>query len=62
MSQNNTRGLCFCEVLGLIFIVFKLTHIINWSWGLVLLPIYGPIILFIVFVMAAVAWTALKWK
>lgn len=39
-------GMGFFEVLGLIFIVLKLCHVIDWSWWLVLLPIYGPIALY----------------
>lgn len=31
----------FLGMLGLIFIVLKLTSVITWSWWLVLLPIYG---------------------
>lgn len=27
--------------LGILFIALKLTEVINWSWWLVLLPIYG---------------------
>ena len=40
-------GMGFFEVLGLIFLVLKLTGQIDWSWWLVLLPIYGPIVLYI---------------
>jgi hypothetical protein len=28
-------------MLGLLFIMLKLTHAITWSWWLVLLPLYG---------------------
>jgi len=34
----------FCEVLTIVFVVLKLTNIINWSWFLVLSPliiVYG---------------------
>jgi hypothetical protein len=34
--------LSFLPALALIFITLKLMEIINWSWWLVLLPIYGP--------------------
>lgn len=33
----------FFTLLGIVFIVLKLIGTINWSWWLVLLPIYGPI-------------------
>lgn len=31
----------FLGLLTLIFIVLKLTHMIDWSWWLVLLPLWG---------------------
>ena len=31
----------FFGILGLIFIVLKLTEVVAWSWWLVLAPIYG---------------------
>ena len=37
------HGLTFLEILGLIFIVLKLCKVIDWSWWLVLLPIYFPL-------------------
>lgn len=57
MQYNNNSngayiaGLSFTSVLGLIFIVLKLVGVINWSWWLVLLPIYGPT-LFVVVIIA----------
>ena len=33
----------FFGLLGVLFIALKLTHVIDWSWYLVLLPIYGSI-------------------
>lgn len=40
----------FLSLLGLLFIGLKLSGIINWSWLLVLLPIYGPIALVLAFI------------
>lgn len=34
----------FFPALGLVFIILKLVDVIAWSWWLVLLPIYGPIL------------------
>ena len=36
----NTGNLSFCSALGIAFIVLKLTHVINWSWWFVLMPLY----------------------
>ena len=47
MSDNNvTRsgGITFFGALGILFIGLKLAGIINWSWWLVLLPLYGPLV------------------
>lgn len=40
-----TVGPGFLGCLGLLFIALKLTGYINWSWWLVLLPLYGPLVL-----------------
>lgn len=38
------NGVSFLGLLTLIFIIFKLLHKIDWSWWIVLLPLYGPIV------------------
>ena len=38
----------FLGLLGICFIVLKLTSVIAWSWWFVLMPIYGSPILFYV--------------
>ncbi len=38
----------FLSVLGLIFIVLKLLHVIDWPWVWVLAPIWGGFLLGIV--------------
>ena len=58
-STQSVRTIGFTGLLGLLFIALKLTGVIDWSWWLVLLPIYAPlalvgIILLIVFILAAV--------
>lgn len=32
-------------LLGVAFVVLKLCGVINWSWWLVTLPFYGPLVL-----------------
>lgn len=44
-------------VLGVVFIVLKLVEVIDWSWWLVLLPLYGPLSLALIF-MIIVGWVA----
>lgn len=37
-NKNRPSGLGFTSVLTIVFIVLKLTDVINWSWWLVLSP------------------------
>lgn len=68
MAKSNGSivvGTSFSSLLGLLFIALKLTKVITWSWGLVLLPIYGPaalIILVIVGFLLAVTGLGLLMK
>lgn len=53
MNDNNKSGgagIGFTGLLTLVFIVLKLTHVINWSWVWVLSPIWitTGIVLFII--------------
>lgn len=51
MSNNNsttTGGVSFCGLLGIAFIVLKLTKVIAWKWIWVLAPIWIPLALLII--------------
>lgn len=51
MSQSSSTpsgGIGVLGLLGVAFVVLKLTGVINWSWWLVTLPFWGGIVLFIV--------------
>ena len=39
------------DVLGLIFIVLKLTGFINWSWWVVLLPCIIPFVIVLILII-----------
>lgn len=45
MSQNNNTsgGIGFTGLLAIVFIILKLTKVIDWSWWWVLSPIWIPI-------------------
>lgn len=47
-SSTSSSGMGFLSVLGLIFIVLKLLHVIDWPWVWVLAPIWGGFLLGIV--------------
>lgn len=42
------HGIGFVEALCLVFITLKLTHVIDWSWWIVLAPIWMQIIILII--------------
>lgn len=47
----NYVSLGFLDVLTLIFITLKLTDVINWSWWVVLSPIWIQLVLIIITVI-----------
>ena len=54
-SSSSSGGIGFFSVLGIIFIVLKLTGNITWSWWLVLLPLYGGVALAVVILLVLFA-------
>lgn len=56
MNNNNKstsvyKGIVFSGLLQIVFIVLKLRGVIDWSWFLVLSPIWIGIILFVVLIV-----------
>lgn len=49
-NSNYTGGLSFSSILFLVFLVLKLTNVIDWSWWWVTAPLWIPIIIFFVVV------------
>lgn len=49
MTESGSKvyhvGVSFLELLALAFIVLRILGVIDWSWWVVLLPIYAPILL-----------------
>ncbi len=56
--MNQTSGISFASVLGIVFIVLKLCNVITWSWWWVLAPFWIPacIGLLILAVMLVAMW------
>lgn len=46
-EKVTSSGIGFLSLLGILFIGLKLTNYIDWSWWLVLLPLYGPLVIWI---------------
>jgi hypothetical protein len=45
--MTSYTGLSFLQVLTIVFVVLKLTNVINWSWWFVLMPLWLPITIFL---------------
>lgn len=57
MSDTNARsgGIGFCGTLTIVFIVLRLTNVIDWDWWWVLAPLWVPLaIVLLVVVIAAI--------
>ena len=50
-SNNGNGGLGLCSVLTIVFIVLKLTKVINWSWLWVLSPLWISFLLGLVLIL-----------
>lgn len=44
-ATATSGGTSIVGLLGIVFVVLKLTGVIDWSWWLVLLPFYGGLLL-----------------
>lgn len=58
-GKGNGGGIGFFGMLAIVFIACKITGFIDWSWWLVLLPIWGPLLLvlaiaFIAFIVSEI--------
>ena len=53
---NISRGVGFLDILLLVNIVLKLVGVINWSWWVVLWPLWASliIIVFVIFVICLI--------
>lgn len=59
MSDNSNSvkvntGIGFFGLLTIVLIVLKLTGVIAWSWWLVMLPFFIPLIAFLVFLICLI--------
>ena len=55
MSKNNkSSGMGLLDVILIVQVILKLFGLINWSWGLVLWPIWVIIILLVILGIVAV--------
>lgn len=55
MNKNSSSGIGILGVLLIIFIVLKLLNVINWSWLIVLIPLWISLGIFIVGLLLIIA-------
>lgn len=63
MSENSSSksgGIGFGGLLAIVFIVLKLTVVIEWSWWWVLSPLWIPVCIFLV--IAIISFIALSFN
>lgn len=53
-SSSNGGGIGFTGLLTIVFIILKLTDVIDWSWWWVLSPIWISLLIAVVFVVGFV--------
>lgn len=61
-SSAQSGGIGFAGVLTILFIALKLTHVIDWSWWWVLSPLWIPIALLFVVIIAIVIYVRILKK
>jgi hypothetical protein len=59
-QTNNSGGIGFFGLLGLVFITLKLLGVVDWSWWLVLSPLWGPLVLILAITIGVYAYFELK--
>lgn len=47
-TTNTGGGIGIGGLIGVLFVALKLTHVIDWSWWLVLAPFWVPLALLVV--------------
>ena len=57
-KKNNSSGIGFTSLLTIVFIVLKLTGVIDWSWWWVLSPIWIDIALTIILIVGFAIYAA----
>jgi phosphoglycerol transferase MdoB-like AlkP superfamily enzyme len=56
-SSSSSSGIGLCGLLGVAFIVLKLTGVIDWSWWWVTAPLWGGFALAMIIIACAVGVT-----
>ena len=54
MENNSVKGggIGFCSILCIVFIILKLCHVIAWPWVWVLAPLWIPLAIVFIILLA----------
>ena len=52
-NNNNSGGISLSGLTFIVFLVLKLTNVINWSWWWVTAPLWIPVVIVIVLAILA---------
>lgn len=50
-KSNSGNGIGLFTILFIVFLVLKLTSVINWSWWWITAPLWGPVVLIIIIII-----------
>ena len=64
MNDNNNKtsggiSLSFGTILFIVFLILKLTNVINWSWWWVTAPLWIPLLIALVGILILLIWYAI---
>lgn len=59
-TEVKNYGIGFLPLLAIVFIVLKLTNVINWSWWLVFLPMIISFGLWLIIMLGVLLYLAYK--
>ena len=54
-SSSSSSGVGVCGLLGVTFVVLKLTDVIGWSWWWVTAPFWMPVTIFVAVMVVGAA-------
>ena len=59
-NKNSVRGITYTELLQVMLIGLKLTHLIKWSWVWVFAPTWGSLLFIFVYIFAFALYSTIK--
>ena len=52
METKSSNGISLFTIMGVVFIILKLCHVIDWSWWWVTAPFWGGVLLAVILAVA----------